>query len=636
MAYVSQQIRDLRRQGNLKDALSLASQAHREAPGDIYITRELTWVLYGCLKRYSDETSKYRGNADAYLKTLKAIVRHRFEPAENEMFYENLIKNIGSVAWDIAKRKDTKSLRGLFELVRDLSDFCPGARNAILLRAFLTGFEENARYILDTVSWYDLRSFTDKDCADEMYQEEKYSGIAEKAVNAYLDALVKKNFDGSFIANRQEQEEAVAKAAPFAKRPACAHWEWLTYKLGKLFYEMGRMPEAREMLGAFLFTHQNLFYAWGAYSDACLPDQPGMYHTCLFKCLQLSSAPEYALGYHEKALEVFVEEGNYAAAKTEALLISGCRSERGWKNSQLVCKVEQTTWFAETEARKDNRGLYEELSRNCDSVLAERVPRVDFYLEWADPKRGLLGITAIPSYATSMSLAQRSVIKDKRRAVSLKPGELYNGSYSAKARAIYGEVQLSSNQRLRSLFVQPFEGVFESVGSHGYVRANRSSIYIPDFLVARHDIPPYALVSGKQVAVYKKKGDEDAGQWKREARIVQVTPPDPNEYEALIEGAVRISPKGDGFVGDSFFIPGSIVSECDLQRGDWVKANAHKIWNKKRESWAWRVYEILDRIDADDPRHPEREKTTEKANPTDVETQEAACEAVEAATPNES
>ena len=605
MAYVSQQIRDLRRQGNLKEALSLASQAHREAPDDKYITSELTWVLYGCLKRYSDETSKYHGNADAYLKTLKAIVKHRFEPAENEMFYENLPKNIGSVAWDLAKKKDVKSLHGLFELVRELSSFSPDVKNVILLCAFLTGFEENARYILDTVSWYGLGTFTDKDCADEVYQEEKYSGIAEKAVNAYLDALAKKDFSGNFIATRQEQEEAAAKAMSFTKRPACSHWEWLTYKLGKLFYEMGRMSEAREMLGAFLFEHQKHFYAWGAYADACLPEQPDMYRACLFKCLQLSSAPEYALTYHEKALEVFLEEGNYPSAKTEALLISKCRSERGWKASQLAASVEGEHWYAETEARKNNRGLYKELSSNSDSILARFVPRTDFYLEWTSKKDGLLCITSIPSYATSMASAKRTVIEDKGRASSLPPGELYNGSYSTSKRAIYGEVQPSSNQRLRSLFVQPFEGAFESVGSHGYIHTKRGSIYIPDFLVERHNIPPYALVSGKRVAVYKKKEGEDEGQWKQEARIEQVTPPDPHEYETLVEGVVRVSPKGDGFIGEDFFIPGPMVSECDLQRGDWVKASARKVWNKKRESWAWRVYEILDRIDAGDSRHPE-------------------------------
>lgn len=605
MAYVSQQIRDLRRRGNLKEALSLASQAHREAPNDKYITSEFTWVLYGCLKRYSDETSKYHGNADAYLKTLKAIVKHRFEPAENEMFYENLPKNIGSVAWDIVKRKDVRSLHSLFELVQELSGFCSGARNAILLRAFLTGFEENARYMLDTISWYGLRSFTDKDCADETYQGEKHPGIAEKAINAYLDALVKKSFDESFIAAKQEQEEAAAQVMPFTKRPACAHWEWLTYKLGKLLYELGRMSEAREMFGAFLFEHQNVFYAWGAYADACLPDLPDMYRACLFKCLRLSSSPEYALTYHEKALEVFAKEGDYSAAKTEALVISNCRSERGWKSSQLVGRVEQEPWFAEAEARKDNGGLYEELSSNCDCVLAKRVPRVDFYLEWVDAKRGLLGITSIPSYATSMSLAQRAVVKDKRRASNLQPGELYNGSYSAKAHAIYGEVQLSSNHRLRGIFVQPFEGVFESVGSHGYVRANRDSIYIPDFIVERHNISPYAFVTGKRVAVYKKKDGTEIGHWKQEARIMAVTPPNPGDFETQVEGAVRISPKGDGFVGANYFIPGSLVSECDLRSGDWVKASARKTWNKRRECWAWRIYEVLDRIDVDDPSRPE-------------------------------
>ena len=105
----------MRKSGDLQGAYRLAVKAYRSEPGNKYIAGELTWVLYDCLKRYKASGSQYFRNGGAYAQSLRVIARYGFDPRENDMFYENLVKSVGSVSWDLVKRKRVEDLRKVFE-----------------------------------------------------------------------------------------------------------------------------------------------------------------------------------------------------------------------------------------------------------------------------------------------------------------------------------------------------------------------------------------------------------------------------------------------------------------------------------------------------------------------------------------
>lgn len=597
MAYASQQIHALRKSGDLQGAYRLAVEAYRSEPGNKYIASELTWVLYDCLKRYKASGSQYFGDGEAYAQSLRVIARYGFDPRENDMFYENLVKSVGSVSWDLVKRKKVEDLRKVFEATVDLSAIDYRFRNAILMKAFLKGFDEAPLYLAEAISWYGFSSFSREDYLDEEFQGRKIPGLAESMANSYLDCMVKKNRDGNPLFAAAAQEDAVLATRPLISRPECARWKWLEYKLGKLLIAMGRNTEARDVLAPFVQRKSKEAYAWATYGETFLPEQPELYAACIFRALLLSKDPKYALSYHEAAIGLFAQMGDYRAAKLEAETVSRCRNENGWSQSQVVQKAQYEPWYPGAEPSEDNTPKYRALGANAEATLEAYVPKVDFYLEWTAPEKGLAGIDTFPSSIYTLERAERLCLHDANLAKNYEPGRVYSASLDKNGLRMYGNAVPSVNKRMEGVFVKDFEGVFEAVKTYGFVHTRSDDVWIPERLVKEHALVSLARVKGQTVASFRKKKGSTDGEWTWEPRITEVILPSPEEGSKEIEGAVRIARGGFGFVSDEFFIPPKLVEECDLRDGDVVKGIAVKSWNKKKRQWSWAVDRIIDRAD---------------------------------------
>lgn len=599
MAYASQQIRALRKSGDLQGAYHLAVEEYRSEPGNKYIAGELTWVLYDCLKRYKDNGSTYFGDGEAYAQSLRVITRYGFDPLENDMFYENLVKSVGSVSWDLAKRKRVEDLRKVFEATVDLSAIDARLRNGILMKAFLKGFDQAPLYLVDAIRWYGFSSFSREDYLDEEYQGRKIPGLAESMVNCYLDCMVKKNREGNSIFPTTAQEDAIFAIRPLTSRPECAHWKWLEYKLGKLLIAMGRNADARDVLAPFVLRKPKEAYAWATYGETFLPEQPDLYAACIFRALKLSKDPKYALSYHEAAIGLFAQMGDYAAAKLEAETVSKCRHENGWSQSPVVQRAQQESWYSSSEPSEDNAAKYRTLGADAEATLEAYVPKVDFFLEWTAPEKGLAGIDIFPSPIYTLDRAERLCLHDANLAKNYEPGRVYSASLDKNGLRMYGNTVPSDNKRMEGVFVKDFEGVFEAVKSYGFVHTRLDDVWIPERLVKEHALISLARVKGQTIASFRKKKGAKDGEWTQEPTILEVVLPSPEESCKEFEGTVRIARGGFGFVSDDFFIPPKLIVECDLRDGDTVRGVAVKSWNKKKRQWSWAVNRIIDRIDVD-------------------------------------
>lgn len=589
----------MRKSGNLQGAYRLAVEAYRSEPGNKYIAGELTWVLYDCLKRYKANGSQYFGNGKAYAQSLRVIARYGFDPRENDMFYENLVRSVGSVSWDLVKRKRVEDLRKVFEATVDLSAIDARFRNGILMKAFLKGFDEAPLYLVDAIRWYGFSSFSHEDYIDEEYQGRKIPGLAESMANGYLDCMVKKNRDGNPAFPTAAQEDAVLAIRPLTSRQECARWKWLEYKLGKLLIAMGRNAEARDVLAPFVLRNSKEAYAWATYGETFLPERPELYAACIFRALQLSKDPKYALSYHEAAINLFAQMGDYAAAKLEADTVARCRYENGWSQSPVALRAQHEPWYSSSATSEDNSPKYRSLGANAEATLEAYVPKVDFYLEWTAPEKGLAGIVTFQSPIYTLERAERLCLHDANLAKNYEPGRVYSASLDKNGLRMYGNAVPSDNKRMECVFVKGFEGVFEAVKSYGFVHTKSDDVWIPERLVKKHSLVALARVTGQTVASFRKRKGAKDGEWTREPRIIEVTPPSPGDGQKEVEGVVRIARGGFGFVSDNLFIPPRLVVECGLKDGDAIRGTAVKSWNKKKRQWSWAVDKIVDRIDAD-------------------------------------
>jgi hypothetical protein len=227
------------------------------------------------------------------------------------------------------------------------------------------------------------------------------------------------------------------------------------------------------------------------------------------------------------------------------------------------------------------------------------VPKVDFFLEWTAPEKGLAGIVTFPSPIYALDRAERLCLHDANLAKNYEPGRVYSASLDRNGLCMYGNAVLSDNKRMEGIFVKDFEGVFEAVKSYGFVHTRFDDVWIPERLVKEHALISLARVKGQTIASFRKKKGAKDGEWTQEPTILEVVLPSPEESCKEFEGTVRIARGGFGFVSDDFFIPPKLIEECDLMDGDTVRGIAVKSWNKKKRQWSWAVNSIIDRIDVD-------------------------------------
>lgn len=600
MAYASQQIFELRKRGDLQGAYRLAVDAHRNDPTNKYISGELAWVLYYCLKRYADADSRFFENGAAYAQCLRVIYGYNLDPRENDMFYENLVKSVGITSRDLANKKKVEDLRKVFEATVSLSAIDARFRNTYLMNAFLRGFTDSSRYLVDAIKWYGFDSLTPEDYQGREYQGKKIPGLAESMANNYLDCLVKRDHNDHPLFALSEQEEAVASIKQLLAKKECARWKWTEYKLGKLLLAMGKNAEARDIFAPFVLRKPKEAYAWVRYGETFSPNQPDLYDSCIFRALQLSKDLQYALSYHERAIEAFSSMGDYGAAKLEAETVAKYRNDNGWSQSKAVIKAQHEPWYASVEKSEDNSAKYRDLGAKAEATLEAYVPKIDFYLEWTDPKKGLAGIDTFPTRDCDLSKVERLCLHDSNLARNYERGKVYTASIDKKGLRMYGSAVLSDNKRMETIFARSFTGIFEAVNSYGFVHTNDDDVWIPERLVKKHGLVTFARVSGKTLASFRKRKGEEKGRWTLDPVITDLTLPAPGEGRIEFKSEVRITPRGFGFTADDYFISDRLIESCDLRDGDIIMGVAVKSWNKKKRQWGWAVSKITERIDVTD------------------------------------
>lgn len=225
------------------------------------------------------------------------------------------------------------------------------------------------------------------------------------------------------------------------------------------------------------------------------------------------------------------------------------------------------------------------------------LPRTSFYVEWASPRHGSVGITAyrrsaVREYGAPELSIERSVVRDARLAHELRPHEVYDAVLSPDGRAILGEPALCTDPAVRATFVRRFEGRFERVGSYGFVRlpggtAAGNDILVPERLVRGHAIGDLSVVAGVAAASFREGEGGDEGSWGFVADAVErVEPPRREDVERPVTGELRVSSGGAAFVGECL-VPARMVADHGLRAGDRIDAKTRLRWDRRRRSWGW-------------------------------------------------
>lgn len=535
--------------------------------------------------------------------------------------------------WDCRKANNLDGLTSLLNVIASLGDASACFKNKDALLMFSKGFEpsknlsdmpaiqsKKAMGIVTLIEWFDLDNLTPDMFREEEYQGKKQQSLAEKLISRYADVLGLQTQDGRYVFDAVHIKRGLDSLAIVLQSTNAQQWIWPQYKYGKLLIQVDGAQKARPFFAKVLLRKWNEPYIWGAFADTFAEYDPVAYAKCLFRGLRISQDIGFSLTLHEKAMLVLKSMQRFAEAKREALTVSDYRRGQGWPESSAVEQQKDQDWF-NIEPADNNEDLYLELSAGAEQYVFPYAEKTNFYVEWKDAEKSLMGITTIGSddtesnpisrvrqnsYAYVPSWAKglrRTVIKDHGMICSLEVGACYTGVLSQDGRTILGDIESCASEEFANRFTIEFEGTFDLVkykDKQGNDRAiafvrdtQRGSIFVPPNLFKNTELVTFDIVQGTARAIFK---DE---RWSMETTDIRfLGKPDPHDIEKEISGEFESTRQSFGFIGDCF-VSKSLVFKEKLKDYDRVTVLARKSWDKKKGHWGWAAVKTLKKDSTD-------------------------------------
>lgn len=544
------------------------------------------WALYDDLKRYSDDDQGRGLSLERFVQSLSLF--RFFSPSSSEAreVLECAVGKLVHIGWDCRKAKNLRGARFLLEeAVRWPQDSMMHDSDVLLM--FAKSLEDDSSGIIRLVEWYGLDNYSSQDYQEKRDGDKTYPSLAQSLTSQYLEALMACDRDGQPVAADEQKQLAVDTLVKLLNSDRCKTWKWESYKLGLLLVETGHHELARARLANVLSSEAKQAWAWAAYGRAWRADSEEVYERCLFKGLAVSNDIQTSLSVHEEALQAFARKGLYDYAKTEANLIESFRAEKKWKPSRIVEDAKSQEWFSSVVSRSDCSEMYEQLSRGAEDILAEDLPWTEFYVEWEDREKGIVGIVIPKGYSKPGSLSVNREVARGSLAEQLEVGRCYRGHCGPEKKSILGKIEECPDAEIRSYFLSSYSGLIDLVKDFGFVRGNPSNVWVSPTLLAGLGAKQYQEVTGECRSVYRK----DKG-WVWEACTINLgNESETSSFEREFEGYLEKTNKGFGFIGDCF-VPVSLVARAGSY-GD-VRVKARKSWDGKKGRWSWSAFEVLD------------------------------------------
>ncbi|WP_165053909.1 MULTISPECIES: hypothetical protein [unclassified Adlercreutzia] len=543
------------------------------------------WALYDDLKRYSGDDQGRGVSMDRFVNTLALFRCFDSNAHEIREVLAHAVNKLVHVGWNCRKAKNQQCLSILLQEATQWHHNSPMHDSNVLLM-FSKGLQGNGLDLIKLVEWYGIDSLSSQDFSERRDGDKVYPSLAQSLISQYMESLMSYDRDGRAFTTDEQKKTAASDLEKLLGSDLCKTWKWESYKLGLLLIDVGRYKSARARLANIVSTEARQAWSWAAYGRAWKDDSEERYEQCLFKGLSVSNDIRTSLSVHEEALQIFAKKGMFSDAKAEAELIENFRSEREWKPSAIVEQVKTQDWFESSEANNNCRETYEALSQNAEDILAEDLPWTEFYVEWENREKGLVGIVIPTGYSRTNSLNVSREIARGALAEQLKIGLCYRGHCGPEKKMILGKVEEYPQAKIRSYFLNNYSGLIDLVKDFGFVRGKPDSVWVPPALLSGLDVKQYQKASGECRSVFRK----DKG-WVWEASSINLGEESPaDSFEKVFEGYLDVTSRGFGFVSDCF-VPAPLVAkvgECGR-----IKVKAKKSWDSKKNRWSWSAYELL-------------------------------------------
>lgn len=546
--YPNKQVLELRKNGNLEEALRVGRQALSEAPEDAYLKGAIAWVYFDHIKHVR---AAIQGSLDRNLPPSSEL-------CDEIQGYLREYARLGVPRPDMAHSQIT---RVLTQVGRHLDFYVP----------FL--------------AWAGLDAYSEEDHVP--YETDK--GVSPSLITkAAREALHWVQNHPDDVQQWQGFLLQLADRALSNTREAPANLIWVRYDRAAFYFRLGDIQAAADEMLILLRQKRGEFWAWGMMARIEAARNPELAIACFAQSLQCNPEPRFTGKLHLQFASLLHEQGLTAEAIAEVLKASEIYQTEGWRFPDELETVLQAPWFNPDQANPDQGGFYRARSGAALALCYENISRqpATFLQEIITRKSGKPHwLFAVEREQTPTQLLVRPTqsAPDKLTpgtAVELTLGEDQTTHVMAIDARPDGE---------QWDCLQQGSGVVDNLSRDG----NRGGVYLA------RDVR--AVLMSRAIEDYAALAVGDALQvWccvnpVRDNRLevfhIDKLEALPSHTDiAVLEGELRCHAKGFGFMDDVFVPPQVVDASLD---GQHISAICVMDYNKSRQEWGWRALRLL-------------------------------------------
>jgi tetratricopeptide (TPR) repeat protein len=632
----SKRVNELRKAGNLKDALDLARRIIRQDPYDIWNIRAYGWALHDAIKVTSEsdlataqklvaefnqldipEDEELLLSRRKYFSGLSdpsfRLVQEARAKSKNKQYGEALRLYRQAVKQYPDSKDACEGMAWeLWRALRDLPKEAPSGDIARLLREYagLKAVEKPseihsrmlaaATWVADRfpnyirfVRWWDVANLRYEDRQRQYSQKDGkyYDSLTEKLIKS-LHRAGKNHDDPSdfewiskFFGDRYQE---------FPEQ------EWFPYYYGKALVRTGDLEAARRIVLPIVRAKQTEFWAWDVLADTFTDSENRI--ACLGKALLCKvKSDSFRVNVHLELAKTLIAEQAFPEAKREILSAIEIREKEGWKVGEDLQRIQQQEWFPPTTPTGDNRSLYESVAKGADAILTASLPWVDAVItgrrEARDDKKPLLFVGTISQSSLDEVPVKPSKFPQVQNLPVGSPVRLKSDTFGDRKIIVALEPRTGTPWDI----LPAHAGVVTHVNVKRGVATVRLVASQRDICLLHFDRFPEAkeLTLGDFVELKMRKDTKR----NRDLAVSFLTVNDlpvESPYYIRFSGSIRIDPgnafgfidNDDGRTRQSCYVSPDFVTHLSLSDGDHVAVAAVCEWNERKHRYSWTAVEV--------------------------------------------
>jgi len=490
---------ELRKLGNLEEALKMANQDLEKESENIWNKRSIAWVYHDYLRDFA--TKENFEKFMVYLIKLKALDL----PADEKMVFDSCAYQIGKLIFSFANDEhiDYSKVNSLFENIKTFHFTKPSESYSFLYKAFHKCYKNWTNYP-QFADWWGFDNFSSQDYLSEEFKGKKIMPVVEQAYIAYSKkliegehakigtiALAQKTINAGKIKEFLPKLDIIIETHP--------EYQYPPYFKAKLLLALGNEKEVLTNFIPFAKKKRNDFWVWELLADTFQPEDEKKI-ACLCKALSLKTPNEFLINTRQKLTEILIKHNKFQEAKTEIVKILLTRNENNWKIPKQISEWARQEWFKNNASLKDNSSFYKQYLKSAEEILFADIPEEVVVVEFINENKSIINFVKDKSKHGFFSYS--GMIEKP------KIGDLINVRFSGEGQDGFYKVlsikKSSSDSVCNS--IKLFQGKLKmrEPASFGFVE----DIFVEPSLIVKHELNKNDMIKGKAILSFNKKKNE--------------------------------------------------------------------------------------------------------------------------------